>query len=147
MADYAAAYKEGVVAAEVGEAARGEINAVFKELDEQLRAATEGKLGIARKRVKSDDFFEVPALEAFRYAMGYRKPTHMAVVAEVQPEGGDPTIIELAEWSEHEFGYPCTLTVAGQQTACADREALERTLENVLRDARTGDKLRRSLSQ
>ena len=83
MADYAAAYNQGIQASRAGETARQGIDEVFRELNDQLRAEGVEGLEIKRKRVASPDPFETPALSAFRYALGYKKPTHMAIVVEL----------------------------------------------------------------
>ncbi|AJE02068.1 hypothetical protein [Geobacter pickeringii] len=144
MADYIDAFKQGLAAAEAAERAKQEINEIFRELDIQMRAGSEGKISIDRKEYYVRDQGMAPAFAALAtlpYVLGGRKrETYWAVVAE-NPLIPDSPTKELATWTQGRSGYPCKIAFANVDRSCADRESLEIALDVLLRDPTVGEKL------
>lgn len=145
MADYISAFRQGLDAAEAAEIAKLEIDSVFDEIDKQLREASNGKIGIDRKEfyVKEESIppFAAAFIATIPYALtGKKRDTYWAIVA-YNPSIPNSPVKELATWSLDRAGYPCKLTFEGINRSCSDRESLENSLAELLRDPNVGEKL------
>lgn len=140
MPDFIGAFKQGLEAAEAAEAARYEINDVFVELDKQMREGSDGRLGVHRKE-KHVSAQGMAAFAALPYLLTAKKrDTYWAIVA-TNPLVPESPAKELATWSEDRAGYPCKIAWANMDRTCADKESLEISLVELLRDPAVGEKL------
>jgi len=137
MADYVEAFKQGLGAAVKADRARKEIDEVFVDLDSQLHETTGKKIRIDRKEFEvrqtiqetlSFPFFSKP------------KETYWEIVA-FNPSVSESPVKHLARWSMDRAGYPCKIVWEGEDHTCEDREALENSLAELLRDPLVGEKL------
>jgi hypothetical protein len=135
MADYIDAFKQGLGAAEAADRARKEIDAVFEELDMQLKKATGKKISIDRKEYeKPKSFQEAISINIFAKT----KETYWAIVA-LNPSVAKSPVKQLAIWSMDRAGYPCKIVWSGDDHTCEDKEALENSLAELLRDPLVGE--------
>lgn len=129
MADYRKAFKEGVKAAKAVELARRQIDETFEELNHQMHGETGGNIAIARKELERKkaiyDFTIAPKM-------------YWAVVA-YNPRIPDSPVKELAKWKQDRFGFPCNLVWGNAEHHCEDRESLEISLAELLRDPLVGE--------
>ncbi|WP_250509149.1 hypothetical protein [Caballeronia sp. GACF4] len=149
MTDFADAFKRGQDAAAQAAAARAEINDVFKEINEQLSAATEGKLEIERQN------FEKPKKKTVANLLG---GIGMDFLERLEPAETEPWIaarnpratndnwVRLAKWYRPQEGYPCRLTYDKTDANCHDRTALAEALAEMLANASIGEQIRRLLN-
>lgn len=145
MTDFADAFKRGQDAAAQAAAARTEINDVFKEVNEQLNAATEGKLEIGRQN------FEKTKKKTVADLLG---GASMIFLERLQPAETEPWIaarnpratsdawVQLAKWYRPQEGYPCRLTYDKTDSSCHDRTALAEALAEMLANASVGEQIR-----
>ena len=134
MTDFIAAFRSGLNAAEKADLARKEIASVFRELNEQLRDPTQGRVEIITYEFEGhdDNFFGIGI--SSRYSATYgRAPTHWAVAAR-NPKAADTKPRELASWQQDRAGYPCTLSWGGLERRGNDRESLQAALAAMLED-------------
>jgi hypothetical protein len=139
MVDFIEAFKEGQTAAEIAKKNKHEIISVFKELNAQLKKATDGKirinLGFAIQGLVKKDPSQIS--EKFK-SISAENPT----VPNSHKE-------ELVKWEQAREGYPCKITIGNKQHYCEDKTELENALALMLQDpivAKTLSKLM-SLSQ
>lgn len=140
MEDFKSAFKDGLKAAHDAEMARKEIDEVFNDLNKQLTEASKGKLKIERRQLE-----ERRAI-AVRIASPLEPPeTYWAIVASNPTIKDLPPIIpqfkELAKWQAGRAGYPCKISWGAQEEYCEDKQALEKCLANLLRDAIVAERL------
>lgn len=135
MSDFKSAFSDGLDAAQKAEAARHEIENVFRDLNEQLAEASDGKLATERTVLERDRSW----FTALSSPLGPRE-TYQAIVA-FNPtiEGTSPK--ELCEWESGRGGYPCKLTWGSDEHYCEDKQALEDALSDLLRDPIVAEKL------
>jgi hypothetical protein len=131
MTDFRQALRTGLEAAERADFARQEIDNVFRELNEQVMSVSGGKLLIERKLMKPPP--RTPLGNLAETFLGPRKRRHFAIVA------SNPTISEgteqpIADWSQDDAGYPCSVAWSGREHICEDRESLSNSLEELLKD-------------
>ncbi|MBN2239379.1 MAG: hypothetical protein JW712_06370 [Dehalococcoidales bacterium] len=130
MIDFQAAYRAGLKAADDAELAREEIDQVFQDLNEQISVASEGKLQIIRHK------FE--AFESFSFS----PPEKYTAIAAVNPMNKHRSPEELAKWSMDRTGYPCKINWGEKEELCQDKEALARSLADLISDPVVGEQLR-----
>ena len=140
MADFACALKEGMAAAEKASRARGEIDGVFAELDDQIAEATKGRLTISIEDAPNSWQGASRTLtEAFQRPLKASQ-AYSAVVAR-NPLIKDGPAKVLAVWVPHRQGYPCKIAWSGQERYCEDRESLENCLADLIRDPGVAEQL------
>ncbi|WP_334063380.1 hypothetical protein [Alteromonas genovensis] len=133
MADFLTAYKRGLDAANKAERNRTEIKAVIKELNSQLKDATNDMVGI--DIVLKD----LPLRGLADIAASSFRPLKYQALCVYNPRKHQSDKVEIAKWEESENGYPCTITINNQRLKCTDKETLEMALEELLADPRTGE--------
>jgi hypothetical protein len=136
MADFKDAFKQGLDAAEKAEIARKEVDNVFAELDQQMREASDGKIGIHRQE------YYVPepgALVLPYFISGKKRETYLSITA-YNPNVANSDK-QLAKWNQNRTGYPCKIVFDESEWYCADRESLETALAELLRNPIVGEKL------
>ena len=123
MVDFTKHLNIGLEAAKTAEDNRSEINAVFKELNEQLLSATEGKVRIQRMEFR----------EGLKFTKNFQPVTYLALAVCSTLPGVSPT--EIAKWKMARSGYPCEIELAGNgKWYCEDRKGLETALGALLQD-------------
>jgi len=139
MVDFITSFKKGLDAAIIASDNRKEIDLVFKELDEQIKTATNGKVNIYIKTSLGTVLSNMAKSISIGMGQGTQdyRPTPDKIVAK------NPTIQNLnekvlADIKISSSGYPCTITIAGYQHICEDKESLEQTLILLLEDPMIG---------
>ena len=134
MTDFLTAFRSGQEAAEKADLAREEIASVFRELNEQLRGPTEGRVEILTREFQGhdDNSFGIGISSRYSAVVG-RAPTHWAVAAR-NPKAADKALRELASWQQDRAGYPCKLSWGGVERTCHDRVSLHEALAAMLED-------------
>lgn len=134
MVDYISSLQRGINAAQQAAKNRDEVGSVLENLNEQLKAAFEGKLEIGI-------FTKLNPLAAFiGFAGGQRKPESQFVGAK-NPLAADQSPVELAGWKVDPSGYPIQLTIPEAEIYCENRTALEKGLQELLSQPDVGEKL------
>jgi hypothetical protein len=134
MSDFKSAFSDGLDAAQKAETARREIEDVFRDLSKQLAEASDGKLAVERMEYERSRSW-LTALSPLE-----PKEKYQAIVAYNPTIKGSPTR-ELCEWESGRGGYPCKLTWGSNEYYCEDKQALENTLSDLLRDPIIAEKL------
>lgn len=138
MTDYVEAAKQGLKAAELADRARKEIDEVFAELDQQIRKGMNGKISIYRRQnVKRKN----PLSIADATATFINDMRAYWAISVSNPRVLKGPVKDLAEWEQDPAGYPCKIGWGKKTYICEDREALERTLAELLQDPLVGEKL------
>jgi len=135
MSDFKSAFNEGLDAAQKAEASRLEIDSVFKDLNQQLTEVSEGKLTIKRSQLDRPRNWIVQMSTPFERAEKY-----WAIIAH-NPTIEGSSFQKLCEWESGRAGYPCKLTWGGDEHYCDDKQSLEDTLSNLLRDPIIAERL------
>ena len=135
MEDFKSAFMDGLKAARDAEIARKEIGEVFNNLNIQLAEVSKGKIRIERR------IFEVERPLVARIALSFEPPETYLAIAAVNPTIKDSQPKELAKWQTDIAGYPCQISWGSQVEYCEDKQALERCLANLLRDAVVAERL------
>ena len=154
MTLFGEALKIGMAAAEEASLARKEVDEVFRELDQQVMSASEGRLSIRRclktvdpstwgSRSKAERLLE-QIDDALTYPPKPREK-YWAIVAS-NPAEADGVEREIAIWSQDRTGYPCFVFWAGRERICQDRESLENCLEDLLKHPDVGHTLARLMN-
>lgn len=119
MVSYSQAFQEGLAAAEKMERDNKEIEEVFAHLNREINIDSGGKLQfIIEERVRE-------RLSSF-------------LILARNPKVSDTPTLILARWKQDRAGYPCKISWGDREYICADREALENTLAELLRDPIVG---------
>ena len=116
-----------------------EINLIIKETSNEVEAVSNGKalFGIG-------DFVEVSentgplaaSLAMMAAAYGQEKRRRYKGLAIFNSEGKAGT--EIAEWTQHENGYPCSIKYNDFTLYCNDKEELENAIAELLKETKTG---------
>lgn len=124
MVDFIEAFKEGQTAAEIAKNNNREIHSIFKELNIQLKKATNGRiqidLGFAIQGIMKNDPSQLPD----KYKSIYAK----------NPLVSNSPKKELVKWEQGREGYPCKITIGNKQHYCEDKIELENALAIMLQD-------------
>ncbi len=134
MSNFKSAFNEGLDAAQKAEASRLEIDNVFKDLNQQLTEISEGKLTVERRQLERSQPWMIKLASPFEHSALY-----WAIVAHNPTIEG--SLKRLCEWESGRAGYPCKLDWDGDEYYCEDKQALEDTLSNLLRDPSIAEKL------
>lgn len=136
MADYIAAFKQGLAAAEEAQFAMREIDEVFATLNREAQVASEGKIAIERR--KCEDRSSPKAVLA---AISSEPViTYWSIVA-YNPTVPNGHVKELSKWEQNRHGYPCKISWENVVLYCEDKESLEKALQELLADPIVGKKL------
>lgn len=129
MTDYIKAFRDGIKAAEAAELAKRQIDDTFAELNLQISKGSGGNIVIDRNNIKDKlDIFNFPPIPKY----------HWAIVAN-NPNIPDSPLKELARWSQDSSGFPCKIEWANFEHTCEDKESLEDSLAELLRDPTVGE--------
>lgn len=126
MADFTESFRKGIAAARVADRNQQEIQAVFKDLNDQIAKVTDGKVVIGIRTLQR--FPKNVFLDIFKPPQDYR-----AIVG-FNPQSQKSGVRELAEWFEDRAGYPCKIKFGLKEISCEDKEGLEAGLRELLED-------------
>jgi len=149
MTDFAAAFKQGQVAAKQAVLAKEEIDGVLQSLSHDLLGATEGKLRIAifeYNTVASGLITMAMAISSMPSdaSKGIAKEKWICAV---NGKAINDQETKIARWERPHEGYPCSITFEKREIRCHDREALELALAGLLQSAWVGEQLRELLER
>ena len=138
MSEYIKAFHNGIMSAEIAHKNRQIIQSVFNELNQQLSQETNNKIRI---EIKEYDV-QKGILELYRdITKGtHKKETYHAVIALNPTIEKSPEKI-LAKWYEDRSGFPCKIVYGDQILICEDKEALEKSITQLLEDPVVGASL------
>ena len=136
MADYIKAFKQGLEAALVADRARKEIDEVFADLNNQLSKETKNKICIERREYEKGHTLSEVLKNPFLPLSG-----KSWVIVVFDPSVDESPVKKLAIWSMDRAGYPCKIVWKNVDVSCEDKEALENSLSDLLRDPLVGEKL------
>jgi hypothetical protein len=146
MRDYKESLLAGITAAKKAAENRSEIESVISLLNIQVREISDNKatFGIATLSRISDS----PAVQAFFSVASIvnqriKKETYKALA--IFDENGKNGI-EIAEWLQHDSGYPCTIRYNAQKLFCSNKEELENSLAELLTEVHTGEAILTQIS-
>ena len=137
MADYLASFRQGLRAAQKAESNREEIDAVFEDLNSQIKRESKGTIIIDRMRFKEA---ETPMESFARVGQGRLPSTYWAITIH-NPKVADSDIKQISRWEQNANGYPCTLSFAKRRVYCEDRKSLENSLAELMGDTDVGSKM------
>lgn len=135
MANYIDSLNKGLSAARDAERNKAEIDAIFKELNEQLAIATGGKIAIERLQFDDPGLSVSGALSSL-----FGRPKHWALAAVFLPSN-TVVPVEIARWEQDNTGFPCRITLGKNNYSCEDKAGLEALLEVLLADPTVGEVL------
>lgn len=141
MADYISSFKEGLAAAEAAKLAKKEIDEVFVEFDKEIKKVSEGKVSIIRKKLKKYEKETTTIQESVRFMVEPRPTINYWAIVAYNPTIPESPVKELAEWNQDRLGFPCRIGWGNIKHTCEDRQALENTLAELLRDPVVGELL------
>ncbi|MGO9243770.1 MAG: hypothetical protein ACLPT4_09010 [Verrucomicrobiia bacterium] len=134
MRDFKGDFAQGQTAADKVTAARNEIKAVLSQLNKDVSAASKGAIDVRVEQQVEPPLTGLAAIGAAMLRPPSEPKRYWAIIAR-NPKAGGSTVYELARWQQHRNGYPCTVTWGGAEHQCSNREALEKCLGELLRDA------------
>jgi hypothetical protein len=136
MPNFVKALEEGFEAARKADAARNEIDEVFRDLNTQVLKVTNNQVSIERKELPESSF------DRIRRLADPDKPTNKlwAIVA-FNPTVGKTKEFQLADWEMDRAGYPCKVTWNRREHVCEDKEALINCLSELLKDPVIGQNI------
>ncbi|MGF6518638.1 hypothetical protein ABH912_006104 [Pseudomonas sp. BT76 TE3572] len=134
-------FKKGLEAAEAATKVNMEIDLIFKDLDDQIKSASDGKISIVFKRKRDS----LGALAGF-ISNSFQEPMKFKtyIVAVNEAAGGKEEDLAVFERASH--GYPCHLSYGDQAIYCNDKAALEKQLSTMLANVNIGKQLTRLLN-
>lgn len=128
MINFVDSLNKGLELADQYDANNKEIEAVFTELNRQLKEAYDGKLVI-------ELCYNSPEQYGNEYwSIDAKNPISL------KP-------LEIASWYQFPEGYPCSITFSGQRHICEDKESLEQTIAELLADPVVARDLRTVINQ
>lgn len=146
MIDFKGALTEGFEAAKRAEAARSEIQQVLAKLRSDLLEATDGKLLVELGYGEEPDPVLIriqrpqSASSMINSIFAPKVPAPMRRFLALLAKNSKSSAAKVvARWKQAAEGYPCTITWNNQEHECLDREALERSLGELLRSPVTGE--------
>lgn len=114
--------KLGVDKAKEADAAKVEVDNVFKEINEELRHFDKSKIikisrsmSLGAKAVTISSFLSATTSE---YRLEDVITLHVG-------GGGGSELVEVAKWRQHLDGFPCTLSFEGEEFVCTTSEDLK----------------------
>lgn len=140
MAKYIDSLNKGLSAAKDAERNRAEIAAVFRELNEQLNIATDGKVAIELLKLNKPSALKNMGLASF-----FDQDKYWALAAVFLPSN-TVAPAEIAKWEQDNSGYPCRVIFGADKYYCDDKAALEAVLETLLADAAVGEILHKYMT-
>jgi hypothetical protein len=132
MRDFKADFAQGQLAANKVVAAKNEINGVLSQLNKDLFAASKGTITTAVQKLVEQPPSGMAGIRAA--ITGPSEPKYYWAIMTWNPKTKNAHF-ELARWQQHRNGYPCTVSWGGAEHQCLNREALEKCLGDLIRDA------------
>lgn len=139
MKDYKDSLLAGIAAAKKAEDNRKEISSILANLNAQIKEISDGKATFGRATFQRR--LENKAAQAFvslaqQLTLG-RNTEEYEGLGIFNSEGKNG--IEIAEWSEDDSGYPCSIRYSGEKTFCSNKQELENALSILLREVKAGE--------
>lgn len=134
-------FKKGLEAAAAASKVNLEIDSVFEDLNDQIRSASGGKIGIELQRKKDS----MAVLTSFM-TKGFQEATKTKTYIVAVNEAAGAKEEDLANFERASTGYPCHLSYEDQEIYCNDKVALEKHLSTMLSNVNIGKKLARLLN-
>ncbi|MFH3515906.1 hypothetical protein ABK948_09070 [Citrobacter sp. 70972423] len=128
MSDFKKSFLAGLDSAKKANKNINEIKEVIDSMSNQLSDLTNNKatLGIAT-------FYEDATNPLVRFTANAKKYKGLAIF-DGEGKGG----VEIAEWTQHESGYPCTISSESGRYYCSNKEELEDAITDLFSQTRTG---------
>lgn len=145
MTDFAAAFKQGQVAAQLAIKAKTEIDEAFSAFSRGLSDATNGKLTAFRAEYSSLPGLINSAIASMAETSRPQPKESWICVRNLLAENTKDK--KLARWERPHEGFPCTIIYDKQQVRCHDRDGLESALADFLSNAWVGEQLRELLER
>lgn len=138
MTSFVESFNRGVQNAEQAQNNRREISDVIGQLSRDIVAASGGMIeSVALEERRRLDTSVAGAAAAL---FGESRTKSYYVLAAHHPQDEIPTV-DLCEVTIPAGGYPVSIKYYNRDVACADREAFENALAELLEDPRIGEKL------
>ncbi|EPJ8279411.1 TPA: hypothetical protein N2N62_002585 [Citrobacter freundii] len=139
MKDFKDSLLAGIAAAKKAEDNRNEIRSVFSSVDEQIKDISDNKASFGRTRLyrRNDNAVAQAFITmAQQMSMASKREEYTALcIFDSEGKNG----IEIAEWSEDDSGYPCSIRYSGEKVFCSGKQELEYALSNLLMEVKTGE--------
>lgn len=141
MGKFSTAFKQGQAAAESAAVANSEIDEIFREMADELREITEGKLIVSVE--KSDRFLNV-VMTVVKMSTGEPSagPSEDFWICVKNPTAANSNLVKLARFERPYEGYPCSIQYGKNDERCNDGIALAAALKNMLTNAWVAHELR-----
>lgn len=139
MKDFKDSLLAGIAAARKAEDNKNEIRSVFSSLDEQIKDISDNKARFGRVRLyrKNDNAIAQAFITMAQQMSMANKREEYTALSIFDGEGKNG--IEIAEWSEDDSGYPCSIRYNGEKVFCSGKQELEYALSNLLMEVKTGE--------
>ncbi|HEM8561174.1 TPA: hypothetical protein U2Q33_000947 [Citrobacter farmeri] len=146
MKDFKDSLLAGIAAAQKAENNRNEIRSIFSSVDEQIKDISDNKASLGRTRLyRKDESYANQAFIALAQQLNFgNKREEYTAIAIFDVEGKNG--IEIAEWSEDDSGYPCSIRYSGEKVFCSNKQELEQALSNLLMEVKTGEAILKQIN-
>lgn len=139
--NFESSFKKGLEAAEAASKVNTEIDSVFKELNDQILSASDGRISIELQR-KRDNMAALTSLLTDGFQDAAKLKTYIIAINEAAGSKEE----QLAQFERASAGYPCRLNYEDQGIYCNDKIALEKQLSAMLANVNIGKQLTRLLN-
>ncbi|MGO2154589.1 MAG: hypothetical protein ACTH5V_02350 [Serratia proteamaculans] len=146
MKDFKNSVLAGITAAKKAADNRNEINSVIEELNSQIKEVSDDKasFGITSYYRQTNNNALV-AFISIAERMTSQKSEQYNALCVFDNEGKNG--IEIAEWSQDDYGYPCTIKYNGQKFFCSNKTELEESLAKLLKEVKAGNAILKQISK
>ncbi|WP_395312702.1 hypothetical protein V1603_12460 [Enterobacter sp. ECC-219] len=128
MVDFEKAFLTGLNSAKKASNNIEEINSVIKKMSMELMHLTKGKVKLGVSSFYEKDDNPLRHLHA-----GLKTYQGLAVF-----DGDGRNGVEIAKWTQHENGYPCSIASSAGKFYCKNKEDLESVIADLFMQTRTG---------
>jgi len=147
MVDFEKSFANGLQAAAEASAKIAEINLVFDDLNQQLHAASDGKIKILRKTRSNNLLTAMMGIGSIRSKPPLEtKADETTYLVAVNPLAKNSNESDIAVWSVDSRGYPCQIKFSGENFFCEDKAALEKILALMLSEPEIGQVFQRLIN-
>lgn len=116
-----------------------EIHSVLNATSNIIKEISDGNatLGVGsffEKNENDSPFASSLAIMASAYGQDKRRKYKALAIFDKDGKYGE----EIAEWTQHENGYPCSITFNTSKLYCSNKEELQSALSELLKETKTG---------